>query len=131
MTVRAALETLLNTMSPSLATAWENVAYEPVIGTAYQQVNLLLASPENPEMNGAGYREIGFMQITLKYPLANGPGDADSRAAALRTTFARGTSATSGSTTVVINKTPSIGVGVADGDRWSVAVRIPFFCNQF
>ena len=41
--IRTALETKLNTITPALSTAWENVLFTPVAGTAYHQVNLLMS----------------------------------------------------------------------------------------
>jgi hypothetical protein len=129
--IRSALETQLNAMAPALATAWENAAFVPPAPTVpYQRVDLMLATPENPEI-GAGYRELGFMQVTLKYPLQAGPGAAAARAIALRASFPKNLALTSGGVVTTISKTPAISAGVVDGDRWSVPVKIPFHTNVF
>lgn len=127
--IRAALETRLDTISPSIASAYENAKYTPVSGTPYQQVHLLLATPDNPVM-GTGFREQGFMQVTLLYPLLKGPGDAQARADLIRTTFPKGLSLTNSGVVVNIDKTPVIGNGTVDGDRWRVPVKIPFHSNM-
>ena len=129
--VRAALETKLNAMAPALQTAWENVGYTPVTGTAYQACYLMPAEPENPTLGDGYYREHGILQISLFYPLQAGPQAAEARAQLIRTTFARGTSMTSGGVTVRIEATPYIGQGRQDGDRWHVPVKIRWFAGIF
>jgi len=124
--IRAALETALNGMTPAISYAWENKAFIPLAGTPYAKVNLLPAQPDNSEY-GSNYVEQGIFQITLMYPLQTGPADAAARAELLRTTFARGNSFVSGGITVIINKTPEISLGSVDGDRWAVPVKIRWF----
>lgn len=129
VSVRAALETKLNNMTPSLATAWENAPYTPVTGTAYQRVWLLTAEPSNPTMGDDYYREQGILQITLYYPLQTGSSAAAARADLIRTTFKRGTSMTSGANTVIIDRTPEISSGRVEGDRWALPVKIRWFAG--
>lgn len=126
--IRAALETALNSMTPSLSVAWENVAFTPVAGTPYQQAAVLFATPENNEF-GARHRETGYMQVKLMYPLSVGTATSAARAELLRTTFARGNTFTNGGVSVMINKTPTIRPGNVEGDRWAVAVIIDFYAN--
>lgn len=129
--VRAALEVAVNAMTPPLITAWENVAFlSPGTTVPYQQVFVLFGKPDNVEW-GRGYREIGYMQITLKYPLQQGPAPAATRAELIRTAFKKGTSLTQSGIVVTINETPAIGNGVIDGDRWALPVKIPFHANLF
>jgi hypothetical protein len=126
--IRAALETGLNGMSPALGSAWENTTYTPVTGTPYQEVALLLATPDNTEF-GPNYLEQGFMQVTLCYPLGTGAAAATARAQLLRTTFKRGNAFVSGGVTVKCLKTPQILPGQPEGDRYRLPVRIPFLAN--
>lgn len=128
--IRAALETALNGMSGALSTAWENATFIPVVGTAYQRVTINLAEPEN-EAYGAGYRENGYMQIDLCYPTKAGSNAAITKADAIRTTFARGTTFTSGSVQVVVRNTPEIRPGRIEDDRYVVAVIVQFFANLY
>ncbi len=127
--IRAMLESRLNTLSPALATAWENVPYTPVAGTAYQAAYLLTATPENPTMGDEFYRERGIFQITLFYPLQAGTATAAARAESIRTLFKRGTSITSGGITVIIETTPEIAQGRVDGDRWALPIKIRWFAG--
>ena len=126
--VRAALITALAGVLPAIDTAWENTDFSPTPGTPYQHPHLMLADPDNKAF-GASYQEQGIFQINLFYPLSTGAADAGERAELLRATFYRGSSFTSGGVTVRINKTPTIGAGTRDGDRWMVPVKIIFFCN--
>jgi len=129
VSVRIALESELNTIIPALATAWENVPYTPVIGTPYQSVYLLPAMPDNPTMGTEFYRERGIFQVSLFYPIQTGPAAAATRAQLIRTTFKRGISMTSNGVTVRIDRTPEIGQGRLDGDRWHVPVKISWFAG--
>lgn len=129
--LRAALEVALNSIAPALSTAFENVPFTPTAGTAYQRVNLLRASPENPGIGAGMHRDIGVMQVTLCYPIGPGPQAAESRAEAIRTAFARGASFTSGAVTVHITTTPAIGPAYVEADRYCVPVSIRYHSNQF
>ena len=127
--VRSALQEKLDGMAPALATAWENVDYEPVAGTPYQAAYVLAAEPDNPTMGDDYYREQGIFQISLFYPIQVGTAVAEARAQLIRTTFKRGTSMTSGAVTVIVNKTPEIAPGRVDGDRWHIPVKIRWYAG--
>lgn len=129
--LRAALEVALNSISPALATQFENVPMTPAAGTPYQRVNLLRATPENPAIGAGMHRDIGVMQVTLCYPIGAGPQAAETRAEAIRTAFARGASFTSGAVTVHITTTPNIGPAYVEADRYCVPVSIRYHSNQF
>lgn len=124
--VRAALETALAAMSPSLSTALENIKFEPVSGVPYQKAHILFGTPENTE-NNASYDEVGFLQVQLRYPEAVGSGAAAARLELIRSTFRRGASFVSGGVTTTIMGTPGlVGAGFNEGDRFCLTVRIPF-----
>ena len=127
--VRAALETKLATITPSIVTVWENVPYSPVVGVPYQAAYLLPAMPDNPTMGDTYYMEQGIFQVSLFYSLSAGAGAAAARAELIRTTFKRGTSMVSGTVTVRIARTPEIGQGRVDGDRWHIPVKIQYFAG--
>lgn len=122
--VRAALETALAAMSPALATAWENVPFTPPVPTVpYQAVYLIPAPPDNEEY-GSAHVEQAIFQVSLFYPLKDGSGAAAARAEALRTTFKRGATFTSSGVKVVTTRTPEVGQGTVDGDRWFLPVKV-------
>jgi hypothetical protein len=127
--IRKALELHLDGMTPSLATAWENTKFQPVVGVPYQRVNLLPGIPENPTIGGTFKRELGLFQVTLMYPQGTGTKDAGDRAQLIRDRFPRGTELNHGNVYVMVDKTPEIRPGSQDGDRWSVPVRIQYYAN--
>ena len=144
--VRIALETKLATITPALSTAYENVPFTPVTGTAYQAAYLLPATPANPTMGDGYYREQGIFQVTLMYPLQAGPKTAAARAELIRAAFKRGTSITidgidnwydyffspfGGITTTIVDRTPEIGQGRVDGDRWALPVKIRWYAGIY
>ena len=131
VSIRAALETRLNAMSPSLATAWEGVPYTPITGTPYQQVNLLLADTVNPTLGDKMYRVVGFMQVLLCYPPGTGPKAASQRAELIRNQFSRGLGLSSGGIEVLIDRTPTIAPAIIDADRYRLPVTIYFSADIF
>ncbi len=126
--IRSALEVALAAMSPALATAYENAPYTPVVNTPYQRVTMLLAQPANDEF-GPIYREQGFLQVSLAYPLNAGAAAATARAQLIRSTFARGNTFTASGTSVHVTKTPEILPGRVEEDRFVIPVRIPFHAH--
>ena len=127
--IRAALETALAAMSPSLGTAWENVPYEPVNGTPFQAASVLLAEPEIMETSQKWHRERGFMQVNLNYPLSTGSAAALARAELIRTTFYAAREFTSGGVTVTVDGTPTIAPARTDDEFFVVPVRVRFFAH--
>lgn len=127
--IRKALEVRLNAMAPALPTSWENSNFKPVVGVAYQQVNLLFAQPDNPAYGPNFHRELGYMQVSLRYPLQDGPAPIYARAELIRAHFQRGLSLVDSGVTVMIEKTPEIGTGFIDADRFQVPVRIRWYSN--
>lgn len=127
--IRAALEARLDLLAPALATAWENAPFKPTVGTPHQRVHLLRAEPENLSSSGASKRLSGFMQVMLFYPQNKGPGDAETRAEALRAHFPTALTLVNSGVSVVIEGTPYIMAGFKDGAWWAVPVRVPYFAN--
>jgi hypothetical protein len=126
--MRAAVEAATTAMSPSLPTAWQNVPFTPVSGTAYQRVEWMFARPTNNEF-GANYRQDAICQVTLCYPAGQGPATIETRAELMKTTFKRGNSFTSGGMTVVISDTPEVMPAYVDGDRFCIPVRIRVYAH--
>lgn len=131
ISIRAAIESKLATISPAISTAYENVPFTPVAGTPYQSVFIMPAAPSNPTLGDGYYRAIGIAQISLFYPIQAGTLTAATRAELIRSTFKRGTSMTSGGITTIIERTPEIGQGRVDGDRWALSVKIRWFAGVF
>lgn len=134
--IRKALETRLSLLACLIDTQWENKNYQPMPGTPYQVVSLMLANPSNPEQRGTFVSQSGYMQVTLRFPADDGS-DANSGtkaiedyAQSLASWFYYGLNLAANGFTVTINRTPLIGAGVTDGDRYAVPVKIFFFANK-
>jgi Bacteriophage related domain of unknown function len=127
--IRAALETALAGMSPALATAYENVPFEPVQGTPHQRVYVLCTEPAMLEMSGHWHREQGFMQVTLCYPLGSGPNAATARAELIRSTFYASAEFTSGGIVVRVDGTPEIAPAIIEDDLYTIPVRVRFYAH--
>lgn len=118
------------TVLPQL-TAWPNVTFNPVAGYPFQKVNVVFARPEEPTAGCDFYREIGFLQVTLYYPLLQGDGLAMSRAELIRKTFPKGSSLTKDGVTVQFDKVAQIMEGVPTDESYIVVVRVPFYANIY
>lgn len=123
--IRAALETALDALRPTLDTAWENTVHAPVSGTAYQRVTLVMAAPDDGEIGGP-HLEMGFLQADLCYPQGGGVADAAARADLIKTSFRKGASLSARGVRVLITATPSVLAPALEGDRFVLPVRIPF-----
>ncbi len=129
--VRRSLERALASITPSIATAWENVKYRPSTGTPYQQVNCLFARPENPTVGGGFHRENGIFQIRLMYPSYVGSRGATERAGLIRAAFSRGTSFRTEMVDTIIQRTPEIYPGRIENGRYVLQIDIRFFADIF
>lgn len=125
--IRAALEVALDAMTPSLQTAWENAEAIPVQATAYQRAFIVTAPPANVEMTGKIHREQGYMQVSLCYPLGDGPVAAATRAELIRATFYTGATFTNSGVSVIVDGTPEIGPAFNDDGRYILPVRVRFY----
>jgi hypothetical protein len=128
ITIRKALETALNGISPAIATGWENTIYTPVVNTPYQHVWIIPAEPDNQEY-GKNYREQGLIQINLYYPQEVGPAQSDARFELIRSTFKRGSTFLADGQAVVIEKTPWMEPAFNDGTHFCRPVRIQFYAH--
>ncbi len=128
--IRTALEIALSSMTPSLITAWENMAFlPPDPSVPFQVVTILFAEPANPSFGDSFHRENGYMQVKLLYPLKVGTAIVMARAEALRALFYRGASFNYSGITVHINRTPEIAPGSNEGDHFGVPVKIRFYSD--
>jgi len=91
--ISAALDTKLNAFAVgnSLEVAWENIDYQPTVGTLFLRPTIL---PADTLPIGLGYTSsedhLGLYQIDVICPLDQGKGLAISQADLLSTHFARG-----------------------------------------
>lgn len=127
--ISAAFEKKLATIASNLSTAFENVAFTPVEGTPYQRVRILPAQPENPTLGDGYYREVGFFEIILFYPLNKGRGAAQAKAEAIKSHFYRGLSMTEGGLVVKVMRTPIIGSAIQDDKNYVLPISINYFAE--
>lgn len=128
--IRKALESAVAAITPTVATAWENVPFTiPAATLPYQRVSVDFAEPRNTEF-GPVYQERGYLQVALVYPAGKGTADVEARASILRAAFARGTTLTADGQVVTVSLTPNILPGFNDDEgRYVLTVRVPFFAQ--
>ena len=122
--IRAALEKRLALLMPSMATAYENVAFIPAVGVPYQAATLMPATPDNSIMGSTQYLAIGLFQISLFYPVGTGAGATQERAELLKMHFKRGSTFIELGVSVLVTHTPAIATAMTDGDRFHVPITV-------
>jgi hypothetical protein len=128
--LKKALNTKLASLSPSIATQWQNMQYDPVEGTPWQRATVR-SNPNHPLgiTEGSGRRWTGEFYIVLFYPRGKGSGAADARAQALMNHFTRGLNLVTTTMTVVILE-PFVMTAVDEPNWFRLPVQIPFFANE-
>lgn len=126
LNTRLAFEEAINAISPTIATAYENVSFTPSSGVPYQELYDIPASNDHLFTNSAEFEGLGIFQITLKYPSGKGTKDVSNRAELYVNSFPVGTVLTKGTTKVHIIQTPKVNILGVDGDRYVVAVSINY-----
>jgi hypothetical protein len=130
--IKSALLTAFNNQFADLPTAWPNSTFEPPPpGTEWQKINVVFARPEEPCAGSDFYRELGFFQVTLYYPLLQGDGPAMSRAELIRKAFPKGSSVTQDGIVVQFDSIAQIMEGVPTDESYIVIVRVPFYANIY
>lgn len=127
--ISAAFEKKLATIASNIDTAYENVTYTPVEGVPFQRVRILPAPPENPTIGGAYYREVGFFEVMLFYPLNKGRGTAHAKAEALKSHFSRGLSMTESGLVVKVMTTPTVGTAVQTDKHYVLPISINYYAE--
>ncbi len=121
--IQAALERRLLLM-PSMDTATENNAHTPTTGIPYQRLHHLLNNPVDRAVTLDVTEDRGIFQVSLFYPVDGGRVPAMTRAQAIRDHFKPPLTLIEAGVKVEILRTPGIGSGSRDGDRWHVPVSI-------
>lgn len=112
-------------------TAWDNIGFKPVPGVPYQKVNLVFAEPDDITMGSGYFREQGFIQVSLMYPILFGTLDIAARAELIRSTFPRGSSFEKDGVTVKVLRTPSVMTGMPIDESYAIPIRIQFQADIF
>jgi len=120
-----AVEKHLETLSPSLPTAYEGVNFEPP-ATTYQRLQYIINSPTDPTFGKYFHRENLQVQIFVCAPLdGTGTGTAIQRAELIRNHFEKGTTLTEDSVKCHVLRTPQITGTIVTSDRLVVPILIP------
>lgn len=126
VSIKKALERHLATVTPALATAYENVAFTPTAGIPYQRVVVITEKTVNPLLGSDYYREEGTLQVFLAYPTNAGSNAALARAELIQQKFKRGTTLIEGNVQINFFKTPTIQGSLMTNDRLIVPISIPY-----
>lgn len=129
--ISAAFEKRLATIPSNISTYHDNVSFEPVTGTPYQKIRLLPAKPENPTLGDAYYREVGFFEIVLFYPLNTGRNLAQTKAEQIKAYFPRRLNISEAGINVVVPRTPTIATATQLDDRYVIPITVEYFVEIF
>lgn len=120
---KRACERRLATISPSLPTAYENVAFTPPTGM-YLRTQFTVQDPEDPVYGKGYYRERITFQVFVCEELNKGTSNAQTKAETIRTLFTKGTSFTEDGYVIHVLQTPQIAGSVVTTDRLVIPVLI-------
>lgn len=130
-TIKAALYAAVSAVAGGLTIAYPNAKFDPPAQSAgYLAVAVNFAQPENGEMGRGRDREIGYLEVLVRFPLGAGEGAAQARCEAIAAAFPQGTSIScGGGIFATVDRPPEIRPGYRDADRWAQPVRVRFFAN--
>lgn len=124
--IKTAFEIKLNSITPIIATAYENVPFTPTSNVPYQELSLLPSYNDSEYINDKQYISYGLVQITLKYPTTKGSKDILDRVKLYMNNFVRGDTLTNGGISIKIRSTPvAVNLGTI-GDRYVYAISINY-----
>lgn len=115
--VKRAAERHLNTLTPSVPIAWENVSFKPPENALYQRVQFLIQSPDDPVLGAGFYRERVQMQVFVIGMINKGTAEVISRAELIRDKFAKGLSLVENNIRIHVLRTPQISGTAIASDR--------------
>lgn len=118
--IQKTLLTELNSITPTIDTAYANYEFIPTTGVPYQVISFLYSRPINYIQRG--YIQQGFMQVDLMYPTMLGAGGGLARAELLRSKFKSGDVYSS----IQITATPEIKIIGNEDDRFKITVFVNF-----
>ena len=126
LNTRLAFEEAINAISPTIATAYENVSFTPSSGVPYQELYDIPASNEHLFIDNSEFEGLGIFQITLKYPSGAGMKTVSNRAELYVSSFPVGTKLTKNEEVITVLQTPKVNNLGVDGDRVIVAISINY-----
>lgn len=125
--VRIALDTAMAAAFVS-DVAYENMEYEPRVGTDWKRVTFMPAEPTQATLGTAGQnRLVGIYQVSVFAEVGKGPKAAEDAAKLVIAAFKRGTSLTAVSGVITRIERAWRGVAVQEKDWYHVPVSIRWF----
>ena len=124
--IKQAFENKINSITPTIQTAYENVTFTPTAGVPYQELYLIPATNDNIFIDGEGFISYGIFQITLKYPTGKGTKDISDRVKLYLDNFKSGDNLVQGGITTNILNTPKVVSLGTSGDRIIYAISINY-----
>lgn len=129
--IKRASERKLLSISPSLATSFEAIEFNPPVDLMYQRCQFLIMPPDDSSFPTGYYRERVQMQVFVADTLGHGTTAANERAELIRSTFFRGLSYTENSIHIRVLETPKIQSAFVSQDRVIVPVMIDLNCDVY
>lgn len=124
--IQQAFEEAINSISPTIATEYQNVSFTPTNGVPYQQLFILPASNDDLFIDTSNFEASGIFQITLRYPSGKGMKAVSERAELYVSSFYTGRKLVKDDVKVRVLDTPTIRNLGIDGDRVVVVVSISY-----
>lgn len=127
--VRNILNSRLNSYTPTINIAWENVSFTPKTNQTHVRVNFVPSDTRpSARFKSAMVYEIGFYQLDVYAPQDQGTSTVDDLVEGLRAHFNRGVRLTDSDGNVVhISDTPSISQGQREAGFYRVRVTVDWF----
>lgn len=122
--IKGALENKIMSITPNIATAYENVAFTPTAGVPYQELFFVPAINEAQYINEVTYKAKGIFQINLNYLVGVGTADVMARAKLYVDAFYVGLKMINQGQEVIISDTPDVRVLGKNGDRYIVVISV-------
>lgn len=120
---KRAVERRLNTLSPSVPIAYENVSFIPPTGM-YLRTQFTIQNPDDPVYGTGYYREQTTFQVFVCEELNKGTVSAQTKAEAIRTLFTKGTSFIEDGYRIHVLQTPQIAGSIVTSDRLVIPILI-------
>ena len=120
---KRAVERRLNTLSPSVPIAYENVSFVPPAGM-YLRTQFTIQNPDDPVYVTGYYREQITFQVFVCEELNKGTTTAQTKAEAIRTLFTKGTSFTEDGYRIHVLQTPQIAGSIITSDRLVIPILV-------
>lgn len=115
--IKRAAERHLATLTPTVATGYEGVTFEPPATAMYQRVQFIIQRPQDPVLGTGFYREIVSMQVFIAGLMNKGTADVISRAELIRNHFKKGTVFTENGVHIHVLRTPQVTGTTIASDR--------------